>query len=129
LLKPASLPPASAARLGRDVKTTFTGKGDTGLQLLSTFQPSLKDTLTSALANAEVTLDSGIKVYALRVKAALFGHNVPRQPLPVPDHQPTVYTLSDPPTIKNTWGQLFDANANLDALAALDAIYDQIKPG
>jgi hypothetical protein len=75
LLKPASIPPASAVRLGRDVKTAFTAKADTGLQLLSNFQPTLSNLLPTALANANVTAESGIKVYALRLKAAPFGHN------------------------------------------------------
>jgi hypothetical protein len=79
LLKPASIPPASAARLGRDVKTAFTEKGDTGLQLLSNFQPSLRETLSSALANAQVTPKSDIKVYALRLKTALFGSNASKR--------------------------------------------------
>jgi hypothetical protein len=79
LLKPASIPPASAARLGRDVTTAFTGKGDTGLQLLNTFQPSLSETLPAALANAEVTPKSAIKVYALRLKTAPFGSNAPKR--------------------------------------------------
>src|SRR4030095_13043608 len=79
LLKPASIPPASAARLGRDVKTPFTTKGDTGLQLLSNFQPTLGNLLPTALANAKVTPDSGVKVYALRLKTALFGSNAPKR--------------------------------------------------
>ena len=79
LLKPASIPPASAVRLGRDVKTAFTAKADTGLQLLSNFQPTLSNLLPTALANANVTAESGIKVYALRLKTAPFGSTAPKR--------------------------------------------------
>jgi hypothetical protein len=44
------------------------------------FAPSLRETLTSASANAQVTESNEIKVYALRVTAPLFGSNSPRKP-------------------------------------------------
>jgi predicted phage baseplate assembly protein len=128
LLKPASRPPANAARLGRDVKTTFTRKGDTGLQLLGTFQPSLRDTFPTALANAEVTLKSGIKVYALRVGAALFGHNAQGLPIYTKDEDGTLkitgYTTI---ALNEAWHGLI-TNLNPLRALALDAQYDQIKP-
>ena len=80
LLKSASLPPQSAARLVRDLKTSFAEQTDTGLQLLGAFQPTLTKLLPTALANAKVTRDSEIKVYALRAKAGLFGNNAPQKP-------------------------------------------------
>jgi hypothetical protein len=79
LLKLPSVPPADPARLERDVTATFAEKSDVGLQILASFQPRLGDTLPIALAQAKVTRDSGIRVYALRVKAAPFGSNAPKR--------------------------------------------------
>ena len=79
LVKPASIPPSSSAYLSRDLRTSFASKADSGLQLLSSFQPALADALPAALASATVTHDTNIKVYALRVKAAPFGNNAPKR--------------------------------------------------
>jgi hypothetical protein len=130
LVKPPSVPPASARQLKRSVDGAFQGKADTGIQLAGAFQEKLRESLPVAVASAKVTPDVGIKVYALRAKAALFGHNAARQPVPVrgDDHTPPRFTLSDPPTIKNTWGSLVAPNGEL-TVAALDAVYDQITPG
>ena len=94
LTLPPSVPPASAKRLVRTLNGQFGGdKTDDDksalLNTLSTneasyavskvFAPVLKETLASASANAEVTPDAVMKVYALRVKASLFGHNAPKR--------------------------------------------------
>lgn len=79
LLKPASIPPASSARLGRDAKTSFAKGSDARLQLLGAFQPALGEVLATALENAKATVENPIKVYALRVKAAPFGSNAPKR--------------------------------------------------
>ncbi len=79
LLKPASVPPASSAVLGRDPREAFVAKADTGLQLLGALQPRLSDALPVALANAKTTPSSTIKAFAFRVKSAPFGNGAPKR--------------------------------------------------
>ncbi|MEK9141343.1 MAG: putative baseplate assembly protein [Nitrospirota bacterium] len=95
LTLPPSVPPANSRKLVRSLNDQFGGSKNHGesLDLLKTlntneasyatskvFAPALKETLTSAAANAQVTQESEIRIYALRVKASLFGHNAPREP-------------------------------------------------
>ncbi len=77
LVKPASIPPRNSLNLARDVNTSFALKADTGLQLIGAFQPFLRGRIQTALTNVAVTGKNPIRVYALRVKAAPFGHNAP----------------------------------------------------
>ncbi len=79
LTRPPSLQPASSLRLTRRLGDQFKAKGEAGYRTVSTFVPSLRNTLATASANAKVTPDVGIKVYALRAEASLFGHNVPKR--------------------------------------------------
>ena len=94
LTLPPSVPPASPRKLARTLTGQFgdTKANDRALPLLKTlhaneasydagkvFAPVLKGTLASASANATVLLDQGIRVFALRVKASLFGHNAPKK--------------------------------------------------
>ncbi|MGH7496692.1 MAG: putative baseplate assembly protein [bacterium] len=129
LVRPASIPPRNALRLEQNINAAFASHADTSLKLLQAFRPDLRDSLPTAVANTRVTEENDIKVYALRVKAALFGHNATRQPAPVPSTENHTannhFTLTEEPTITNTWGRL-SASANF--IIALDAVYDRIKP-
>ncbi|MGX2041051.1 putative baseplate assembly protein [Methylocaldum sp. MU1018] len=80
LTLPPSVQPANSLRLEHKLKEQFTPKAETGYAAVSAFAPVLRETLPTAAANAEATPDSTIKVYALRVKAPLFGSNAPRKP-------------------------------------------------
>jgi hypothetical protein len=128
LVKPPSVPPRNALVLERRIATAFQPKADAHLQVTGAFRADVRESLPAVVANTKVTPDVAIKVYAWRAKAALFGHNVPRQPVPVPGSDPTVYTLSESPTISNTWGSLVP-EANEMTAVALDAVYEQIVPG
>lgn len=99
LTLPPSVPPANSRKLVRSLNDQFGGKKSDAsnkdgqdAQLLKTlntneasyatskvFAPALKETLRSASANAQVTPSNEIKIYALRVKASLFGHNAPKR--------------------------------------------------
>ena len=111
LTRPPSVQVANAMRLTRDLKAVFRGSGivldDLKLSLaraatsgassgslhktlaggeashatLKAFAPVLRETLATAAENAEVTKKNTIRVYALRNKAATFGHNMPLTPL------------------------------------------------
>lgn len=77
LTKPASVPPANALKLQRGAQQIFKDRSDLGLQAFGAFRPLLLKSLSLALANVTVTRAATMEVYALRVKAAPFGHNAP----------------------------------------------------
>jgi hypothetical protein len=59
---------------------------DTALRLTKLFRPDIGDVLYQAWANATVTEPSPVRVFALRVRASLFGHNAsPQNDAPDPD--------------------------------------------
>ncbi len=81
LKQPLSIQPASSALLPRKIGTAFARSGDIAPQLLSTFLPQISSTLYAAYSSAQVTPPIQLEnVYALRVKAAPFGSNAPKQP-------------------------------------------------
>ncbi len=75
-----SLQPANTLRLSRKLDQQFMAKAATGYRTLSRFSTQLSETFTSAVANAQVTSASSLKVFALRIEASLFGHNAIREP-------------------------------------------------
>jgi hypothetical protein len=127
LKKAPSVPPQSAAQLPRSLHTAFTPGADAFPRLLATFQKRLADVLQPALTNASIAPVASIEVYALRVSAALFGHNTPAQPVfDDRDHKGKVAHFEDP-TIANTWGTLAAQKDQLPTIA-LDAEYKEIDP-
>ncbi|MDI3466990.1 MAG: hypothetical protein OJF50_005811 [Nitrospira sp.] len=98
LTLPPSVQLANSLQLERDLKVVFRGSGvesgksgesslrktlaggEASHAALKAFAPVLRETLATATANAEVTPESGIKVYALRLTAPLFGGNAPKKP-------------------------------------------------
>jgi len=74
-----SLQPRNTFRLNRKLKDQFSQKAETGYRTVGSFSPQLRETLPLAAANAKVTTESKLKVYALRVEAPLFGHNAPKR--------------------------------------------------
>lgn len=74
-----SLQPLNTFRLKRKLKDQFSQKAETGYRTVGSFSPQLRETLPLAVANARVTPESELKVYALRVEASLFGHNAPKR--------------------------------------------------
>jgi predicted phage baseplate assembly protein len=81
LLLPPSLQPANRLRLSRSTSQAFDGDRDTLPQLLTAFKPRLAETAYRAWANASVPQTVTVEVYALRVKAAPFGHNARPRPM------------------------------------------------
>lgn len=102
LLRARARAPASAARLTRNVETSFASRADTLPQLLTVLQPKLGDTLYQALGNAEPPVAQPIEAYAMRIEASPFGHNAPLQ-LKTVGSQSTAPTF-DEWTIANPWG-------------------------
>ncbi len=120
LTLPPSVQPANSLRLVRKLEDQFSTKAEAGYATVSTFAPALRDTLATAAANANVTDDSGIKVYALRVKAAPFGHNAPKEPKY--DDNGRI----EPQANWDEWGLASDEEGNQ---LFLDAAYEAITPG
>lgn len=81
LAKAPSVPPKNSAQLERDVATLFASKADMGLQVAGTFLSEQRNALPITLANARATPPSALRAFALRVKAAPFGHNAPPKPV------------------------------------------------
>jgi hypothetical protein len=73
-----SLQPANTFRLARSVQQVFAPESDTAPRLLATFKPKIATTLYKAWGAIE-TPASPIQVFAMRVKASLFGNNAPLQ--------------------------------------------------
>jgi hypothetical protein len=154
LTLPPSIPPANSRKLVRNLNEQFGGKknddndGDDNdvsqrRKTLNTneasyatskvFTPSLRETLTSASANAQVTPSNEIKIYALRVKASLFGHSAPREPRYEPAtissggdevHNPNAGNLQRQP-----WPEWVPAADEDAKVLFLDTDYDKILSG
>jgi hypothetical protein len=93
LTRRPSVPPANSRRLGRTLQGQF-GKtldspadglvrtlsaNEASYAVSKVFAPSLRETLSSASANASVSDAPPIRVFAPRVKASLFGHNAQKR--------------------------------------------------
>jgi len=82
LVQPPSRPPRSAQALALDAGRLFDGRSDALLGVLTAASPTLADTLAPALVAAAAAPPPLLKAaYAMRVKAAPHGHNVPRASL------------------------------------------------
>jgi len=77
LKKPASIPPANNLRLVRDPAAIYAPGADVGAKLLTTLQPALRPHLYNAWRNHPLTPPQPVVIYALRTRAAVFGHNAP----------------------------------------------------
>jgi hypothetical protein len=120
LAVPASVPPRSSQSLARNPATLYEAFSDVGAQALAAFQPESATALARATANARVTPDSGIRVYALRQKAALYGSSAPRK-----------VTSVNPDTGVATTDEWSDGDviANEETSAVyLDSSYEKLKP-
>ena len=133
----ASKQPANSLRLTRKLESQFVAKTETGYQTLTGFAPQLQGTLALAAANAEPEFESGIKVYALRSEAKLFGHNVPKRTRILDDGTVTIIgdwpIIEAPPIILSE--AVSDAAVNFifheeetGTVIYLDARYDNILP-
>jgi hypothetical protein len=100
LTRPPSVQVANSSRLARRLSQEFAPKGAAGYAAASTFAPVLADTLAIAVANAKVTPDPAITVYAMRTKAAPFGYNAPPRPEKLDEKRKVVitdeWTIADP---------------------------------
>ena len=73
--------PPTSARLDRDAATLLAPESDLAAQMLAAARPALRDVLFKAWANVPVTEQPTLRVFALRLRAAVFGHNAPLEPV------------------------------------------------
>ncbi|MCK4787496.1 MAG: putative baseplate assembly protein [Desulfobacteraceae bacterium] len=77
-----SAQPANALHLTRKLSDVYGSKTDITPRLITAFKPWLQDTLYKSWEKAIVTDPAELQsVETLRVKAALFGHNAPLEPV------------------------------------------------
>jgi hypothetical protein len=131
---PPSIPPANARQLARPVKNTFSAQAEIFPKLISTLSPRLSSTLYPALRNAEVTEKPGVKVYALRKAASLFGHNAPKEPRYVPYYTQNEQQKKFDPQAgnlrpQNEWCEWVPAQDEKTNAAYLDTVHDQVMAG
>ena len=114
-----SVPPRNTYYLERELKSAFAEKADIGTQMVSTFRPALRDSLTAALSNRQILPSNPIRVYALRVKAAPFGSNAPFK-----------ITVTEGSVTSTEWNvnDLKGAGETGNVIN-LDASYEKILPG
>lgn len=102
LLRPTARAPASAARLERNLASSFAKGADTLPQLLTSLEPGLAGKLYPALSNAAPAAAQEIEVHAMRIEARPFGHNAPLRLGSVGEGQtPPVFDEWD---IASPWG-------------------------
>jgi uncharacterized phage protein gp47/JayE len=130
LSKPPSVQPANALRLQRSRQQVFGAKTDLTPGLLTTVIPKLADNLYAAWANIAVTPKPDLQsVQVLRVKASLFGHNLPGLPIFSKDDSGLVkITGYSQVSLRQAWPGLL-VESSPQSVVALDAEYAQIKPG
>ena len=110
-----SLQPANTFRLARNVQQVFAPESDTAPRLLATFKPAAAKTLYKAWGSVQ-TPAGPIQVFAMRVKASLFGNNAPLQIQFTPGTG-AVASVQD-------WPVVNEAAERID----LDSNYDKISP-
>ena len=134
LIKSLTLRPSvqlpNSLRLSRGLKEQFTPKAETGYTAVSAFSPALREIFATAKSNAHVTEENPVKVYALRVKASLFGHNHPGTPIYKKNDQNGMIEVVDytPPTLKSIWTSIVKGDEDELETIAIDSSDEQIKP-
>lgn len=81
LTVPPAVPPRSPLQLGDSLSDRFEESGDAGLAMLAQASPEVASQLAAGLAGcrADDGLPPPISIYAMRLRARLFGHNAPKQ--------------------------------------------------
>ncbi len=72
-----SVPPRNSQSLERDPANLFDRNSDVGLQAVAALEPALATELSKAVANAQVSTEVPIRVFAMRQKSLLFGSTAP----------------------------------------------------
>ena len=114
---------ATSALSSVSLRKTLAG-GEASHAALKAFAPVLRETLAQAVENAQVTEQNPIKIYALRLKASLFGHNAPKR---TRVDSGEVFVIGDWPIIEQPLRAL-PIEHEEENVIYLDARYDSILP-
>ncbi len=126
-LKPTPVPTlANSLQLKRNLASSFAPQAENNLKLLKVFNPEWNRYLSVAWANAEVTPQSGIKVYAFRQVASLFGHNTAKR-IAIPREGGEIQVIGEWEIISRISENDFSQTELLDTVF-LDSSYDKILP-
>lgn len=133
LTTPPSVPPPNSPSLRRNAADAVAQRSDLGLQIFGAFFPQQRAALTSALANVNVTPPNQLEVYALRAKAAPFGHNAPLHAVvsDVTGRQGSKQVTFEEWTAEEVRAAEEDykaGDAEFSSVIYLDASYDKILP-
>jgi Baseplate J-like protein len=124
LTLPTSVPPRNTLYLERKLQTAFSAGADTGTQLISSLQPVLGRTLSTALSHRKITTQGKISVYALRTKAGVFGQSAPKKVLVLDKETGKIITVGEWPIVESV-----RVIHEKDHVLFLDATYDKILSG
>lgn len=121
IAKPPSLQPRSARKLTRTIGDVLDPRKDIVPRMLANLRPATAQHLYQAWQNLTLTQPADIHVYALRVKAAPFGHSAPLKVTSIDDGAVTfgewdINTGQDPGT------------AEITNVVWLDNTYEKIQP-
>ena len=121
LAKPPSIPPRSRQQLALAPEQVYARNSDLFPRLVAAARPELRGRLYQAWANVPVTPAPVVRVYALRTRAAVFGHNAPLAPLSEPGEVMTEKQVL----------MLAISGESLEKkdVVHLDTVYPQILPG
>jgi len=111
----------NSTQLNRDAATLLAPGADLSAKLLTVAKPELRNVLYAAWANVPVTEQLRLKVYALRLRASVFGHNAPQELFFERDRDIDDLIRTRP----EEWKTL---QAEEPKVAWLDAAYPQILP-
>jgi hypothetical protein len=123
-----SKPPVSAARLTASTSTSFAPNSATALQVVGAAMPAARAQLGTAIAGhvAAAPRPSG-RVFAMRIRAGLFGRNFPKQMDASGDRTSGTREIGEWPIIVST--QSGTSFKEFPQVVTLDAAYDGITPG
>lgn len=134
LIKKPSRPLASALQLHRTLESSFRPTSDAGLKALGLASPDLRDSLGAAIETyAKASPEPKLEVYALRLKAGVFGRNAPkRQKIVNRGEESETQVIGEWPIVLGV--EMKEGEMAVDATESpesifLDGNYDGILPG
>jgi hypothetical protein len=127
LSKPASLQPPNAQRVERDPVALYASPSDLIPRLYGVLHPFIPAATYKVLANVAVQERAPLEsLDVFRVKAALFGHNLPREVTFDTDGKPHLGLYS---SFFSAWSGTLGGLGGPLTTVLLDTVYDQVRIG
>lgn len=130
LIKKPSQPLKNALQLPRVLESSFGPTSDAGLKAMGLASPELRKTLGTAIETyAQASPEPKLEVYALRLKAGVFGRNAPKRTRTTTTGRTAeTEVIGEWPIVDVSDGQIVDVTESADTVY-LDNSYDGILPG